>query len=107
MVHNPVYGERARRLSERMALFPPSARTATWPGALKPMRQWLMARAVKMEFPHVTGISGRGDLLLSAKAALVGASWLLGYYGIKQVPPANRAAHHLRQHEPRRHAHVH
>jgi drug/metabolite transporter (DMT)-like permease len=38
------------------------------------------------EFLHVSGISVRGHLLLFAKAALVGASWLCGYYGIKSLP---------------------
>ncbi len=37
-------------------------------------------------FFHVTGISLRSHALLFAKAALVGASWLLGYYGIKSLP---------------------
>lgn len=35
---------------------------------------------------HVTGISAHAHLLLFAKAALVGASWLFGYYGIKALP---------------------
>jgi drug/metabolite transporter (DMT)-like permease len=34
----------------------------------------------------VAGITGGSHLLLVAKAALVGASWLLGYYGIKSLP---------------------
>ncbi|MBC8126614.1 MAG: EamA family transporter [Gloeobacteraceae cyanobacterium ES-bin-144] len=34
----------------------------------------------------VTGISYHDHLLLFAKAALVGASWLLGYYGIQSLP---------------------
>ena len=38
------------------------------------------------EFLHVTGISWRSHGLLFAKAALVGASWLCGYYGIKSLP---------------------
>ena len=37
-------------------------------------------------FLHVTGISLRSHGLLFAKAALVGASWLCGYYGIKSLP---------------------
>jgi transporter family protein len=37
-------------------------------------------------FLHVTGICGRSHLLLFAKAVLVGASWLCGYYGIKSLP---------------------
>lgn len=37
-------------------------------------------------FLHVTGISARSHGLLFAKAALVGASWLCGYYGIKSLP---------------------
>lgn len=39
-----------------------------------------------MELFHVSAISGRGHLLLFAKAALVGASWLCGYYGIESLP---------------------
>ena len=35
---------------------------------------------------HVTGISARSHGLLFAKALLVGASWLCGYYGIKSLP---------------------
>jgi drug/metabolite transporter (DMT)-like permease len=35
---------------------------------------------------HVAGISARSHLLLFAKAAIVGASWLCGYYGIKSLP---------------------
>ena len=38
------------------------------------------------EFLDVSGISWRGHLLLMIKAALVGTSWLLGYYGIKSLP---------------------
>lgn len=38
------------------------------------------------EFLHVTGVSARGHLMLFAKAALVGASWLCGYIGIKSLP---------------------
>jgi drug/metabolite transporter (DMT)-like permease len=34
----------------------------------------------------VTGISYHDHLLLFAKAALVGMSWLLGYYGIQSLP---------------------
>ncbi len=37
-------------------------------------------------FLHVTGISAHSHLLLFVKAALVGASWLCGYYGIKSLP---------------------
>lgn len=37
-------------------------------------------------FLHVTGISARSHGLLLAKAVLVGASWLCGYYGIKSLP---------------------
>ena len=37
-------------------------------------------------FLHVTGITAHSHLLLFAKAALVGASWLCGYYGIKSLP---------------------
>lgn len=37
-------------------------------------------------FLHVTGISARAHLLLFAKAAMVGSSWLCGYYGIKSLP---------------------
>ncbi|MEI7910951.1 MAG: EamA family transporter [Verrucomicrobiota bacterium] len=37
-------------------------------------------------FLHVTGISARSHGLLFAKAVLVGASWLCGYYGIKSLP---------------------
>jgi len=35
---------------------------------------------------HVTGLAARSHLLLFVKAALVGASWLCGYYGIKSLP---------------------
>lgn len=35
---------------------------------------------------HVTGISARSHLLLFAKGALVGASWLCGYIGLKSLP---------------------
>lgn len=35
---------------------------------------------------HVSAIPWRGHLLLFAKAALVGASWLFGYYGIESLP---------------------
>ena len=38
------------------------------------------------DFLHVTAISGHAHLLLFAKAALVGTSWLCGYYGIKSLP---------------------
>ncbi|MCX6878258.1 MAG: EamA family transporter [Verrucomicrobia bacterium] len=38
------------------------------------------------EVLHVTGISARGHFLLFAKAALVGASWIFGYHGIKSLP---------------------
>jgi drug/metabolite transporter (DMT)-like permease len=38
------------------------------------------------EFLHVTGISAHSHLLLFGKAALVGASWLFGYIGIKSLP---------------------
>ena len=38
------------------------------------------------EWFHVTGISARSHGLLMAKALLVGASWLCGYYGIKSLP---------------------
>lgn len=38
------------------------------------------------DFLHVTGISGHGHFLLFGKAALVGASWLCGYIGIKSLP---------------------
>lgn len=53
-----------------------------------PLVAWsvLAPQTLPTEFLHVTGISGRGHLLLLAKAALVGASWLLGYYGIKSLP---------------------
>ena len=37
-------------------------------------------------FLHVTGLSARSHGLLFAKAVLVGASWLLGYCGIKALP---------------------
>lgn len=37
-------------------------------------------------FLHVTGISVGSHGLLLAKAVLVGASWLCGYYGIKSLP---------------------
>lgn len=35
---------------------------------------------------RVTGLSGHEHLLLLAKAALVGSSWLFGYYGIESLP---------------------
>lgn len=38
------------------------------------------------EWLHVAGLSGRSHLLLFAKAAIVGASWACGYYGIKSLP---------------------
>lgn len=38
------------------------------------------------DFLHVTGISWQDHLLLFMKAALVGASWLCGYYGIESLP---------------------
>jgi drug/metabolite transporter (DMT)-like permease len=38
------------------------------------------------DFLRVTGISAGSHWLLFAKAALVGASWLLGYYVIKSLP---------------------
>ncbi len=38
------------------------------------------------EFLHVTDISAGDHLRLFAKAALVGASWLLGYRGLKSLP---------------------
>lgn len=37
-------------------------------------------------FLNVSAVSLRGHLLLFLKAALVGGSWLLGYYGIKSLP---------------------
>ena len=37
-------------------------------------------------FLDVSGISARSHGLLFAKAVLVGASWLCGYYGIKSLP---------------------
>ncbi len=36
--------------------------------------------------PEVTGLSGHEHLLLVAKAALVGSSWLCGYYGLESLP---------------------
>lgn len=38
------------------------------------------------EFLHVTGLPAQTHLLLFIKSALVGASWLFGYYGIKSLP---------------------
>lgn len=38
------------------------------------------------EFFNVSQISGRAHALLFAKAALVGASWLCGYHGLKTLP---------------------
>ncbi len=38
------------------------------------------------EIFHVTGMSWNAHLMLFAKAALVGASWLFGYYGIESLP---------------------
>ena len=38
------------------------------------------------EFLNVGGLSAHGHLLLFAKAALVGSSWLLGYFGIRSLP---------------------
>ena len=37
-------------------------------------------------FFHVTGISARSHLLLFLKSAIVGASWVCGYFGIKSLP---------------------
>lgn len=37
-------------------------------------------------FLHVTGITWQSHALLFAKAALVGASWLCGYYGLESLP---------------------
>jgi bacterial/archaeal transporter family protein len=39
-----------------------------------------------LELFHVSAISWHGHLLLFAKAALVGASWLCGYYGLEALP---------------------
>jgi drug/metabolite transporter (DMT)-like permease len=39
-----------------------------------------------MDLFHVSAISWRGHLMLFAKSALVGASWLFGYYGIESLP---------------------
>lgn len=36
--------------------------------------------------PRVGGLTGHEHLLLLAKAALVGASWLCGYYGLESLP---------------------
>lgn len=53
-----------------------------------PFMLWsaLAPASLPSDFLHVTAISARGHLLLFAKAALVGASWLFGYYGIKSLP---------------------
>jgi uncharacterized membrane protein len=42
--------------------------------------------SLPLEMFHVSSMSGHGHLLLFAKAALVGASWLCGYYGIEKLP---------------------
>jgi drug/metabolite transporter (DMT)-like permease len=42
--------------------------------------------SLPLEMLHVSTMSGHGHLLLFAKAALVGASWLCGYYGIEKLP---------------------
>ena len=39
-----------------------------------------------LAFLHITGISAHSHLLLFAKAALVGGSWMCGYFGIKSLP---------------------
>ena len=53
-----------------------------------PLAAWsaLAPQTLPIDALHVTGISWHSHLLLLAKAALVGASWLLGYYGIKALP---------------------
>lgn len=42
--------------------------------------------SLPLEMCHVSTMSGHGHLLLFAKAALVGSSWLCGYYGIEKLP---------------------
>jgi drug/metabolite transporter (DMT)-like permease len=53
-----------------------------------PFVLWSAAAPESLPSPllNVSGISPGGHLLLFLKAALVGASWLLGYYGIKSLP---------------------
>lgn len=53
-----------------------------------PFMAWsaISPETLPMELFHVSAISGREHLLLFAKAALVGASWLCGYYGIESLP---------------------
>jgi len=46
----------------------------------------LAPQSLPAEFFHVTGLPWRVHALLFAKAALVGASWLFGYYGLESLP---------------------
>ena len=53
-----------------------------------PMVVWseLSPETLPSEFFHVTGLTPREHLLLLAKAALVGSSWLCGYIGLRMLP---------------------
>ena len=53
-----------------------------------PLMLWSTAspQTLPADFLNVGGLSGREHLLLFAKAALVGSSWLLGYFGIRSLP---------------------
>ena len=53
-----------------------------------PFAAWsaLAPGTVPLEMLRVSSISWQGHLMLFAKAALVGASWLFGYYGLEKLP---------------------
>lgn len=61
-----------------------------WAGALVwlPFAVWsaISPDTLPSALLNVAGLTTREHLLLFAKAVLVGASWLLGYYGIKSLP---------------------
>lgn len=47
---------------------------------------WIAPDTLPADFFHVTSLSWRDHGLLFAKSALVGASWLCGYYGVESLP---------------------
>jgi bacterial/archaeal transporter family protein len=53
-----------------------------------PFVVWSVIAPGSLPSPHlnVAGLSGQEHLFLALKAALVGTSWLCGYYGIKSLP---------------------
>ena len=61
-----------------------AASAAVW----LPMVAWskFSPDTLPSEFFHVTGLTPGEHLLLFAKAALVGSSWLCGYIGIRMLP---------------------